>query len=40
MQRGFKITLIHYGSEFEPLQAEISDLGIFLNCAPKKERVP
>ena len=40
LQRGFKITRIRSDSEFEHLQLEIVDLGIYLNCASKKEHVP
>ena len=36
LQRGFKTTRINYDSEFEPLQSEISDIGIPLNCVSKK----
>ena len=35
-----KNTCIHADSEFEPLGSEISDLGIYINYAPKKEHVP
>ena len=38
--RGFKITRIHADRKFELLRAEMSDLGIFLNCAYKKEHFP
>ena len=31
LQRGFKITHIHADRKFEPLQVEMSDLGISLN---------
>ena len=40
LQRGLKIMPIHADSESEPLHAEISDLGIYLNCASEKEHVP
>ena len=40
LKRGFKITHIHIYCEFEPLCKEMTALGINLNCASKKERVP
>ena len=33
---GFKITRIHADSEFGPLQLEVADIGIYLNCVSKK----
>ena len=36
LQLGFNITRIHDNSEFEPLCAEMADLGISLNCVSKK----
>ena len=39
LERGSNSTHIYAGSEFEPLCAEMSDLGISLNCASKKEHV-
>ena len=36
LQCGFKITLIHSDSEFEPMWVEMDDLGISLYCASKK----
>ena len=36
LQCGSKITSIHADSEFEPLCAEMADIGMSLNCAPKK----
>ena len=40
LQRGFNITPIHADSEFEPLQAEMADIGISLNLTSKKGHVP
>ena len=40
LQRGFKITHIHAGIEFEQLRAETADIGISLNCVSNKEHVP
>ena len=40
LQRGLKTTFIHADSEFEPLCAEMSDLGISLNRAYNKEHIP
>ena len=40
LQRGFNINRIHSDNEFEPLQAEIANIFISLNCASKKEHVP
>ena len=40
LQRDFKSTHIHAGSDFEPLCTEMSDLGISLNCLSKKEIFP
>ena len=37
LQHGFKIKRIHADSEFEPLHAEMADLGIYLNSKSKKE---
>ena len=36
IQRGFKTTRIHADSKFEPLWAEMYDLGISLDWASKK----
>ena len=35
LQRGFNITHMHTGCEFEPLRKEMTALGINLNCASK-----
>ena len=39
LHRGFNITRIYAYSEFEPLWAEMADLGISLNCMSNKEHV-
>ena len=39
LQRGFKITRINDDSEFGPLYAEMSDLGIYLNLESKKKHI-
>ena len=39
LQRGFKNTSIHAASEFEPLQVDMTDIGISLNCMHNKEHV-
>ena len=36
LQRSFKNPLIHADSDFEPLHAEMADLGISLNFISKK----
>ena len=40
LQHGFNITCIYADSSFEPLQAEMDDIGISLNYVSKKEHVP
>ena len=40
LQRGFKITHMHTDCEFKPLRKEMTALGIYLNCASKKEHDP
>ena len=40
LQCGYKTTLIHADSDFEPLRPEMADLGISFNCVSKKEYVP
>ena len=40
MQRGFKTTSIHDDSKFEQICVEMTNIGISLNFASKKERVP
>ena len=40
LQRGFKVMRIHADNEFEPLQSDMADLDISLNCASKKEHAP
>ena len=36
LQIGFKITLKHADSKFEPLREEMADIGMSLHCASKK----
>ena len=40
LKHGFKITHMHTDCDFEPLKKEMTDIGINLNCASKKEHVP
>ena len=40
LQRGIKITRMHADSNFGPIFREMTDLGINLKCASKKEHVP
>ena len=40
LQRGVKTTDIHVDSNFKPVRAEMSDIGISLNCTSKKEDIP
>ena len=40
LQRGFKTTHMHNDFEFEQLRKEMTDIGINLNCASKKEHFP
>ena len=40
LQSSFNITHMHTNCEFEPLQKEMTTLGIKLNCASKEEHVP
>ena len=40
LQHGFESTCIHAYSEFESLQAEMADLGIYLNFTSNKEHAP
>ena len=40
LQLGFKTTRKHDDSEFEPIWAEMADIGIYLNCVSKMEHVP
>ena len=39
LQPGFKITNMHADSKFKSLRRQMSDLGINMNCASKKEHV-
>ena len=36
LQRGLKIMCIHADNNFEPLRAEMADIGISLHCMSKK----
>ena len=36
LQRDLKITCIHADSEFEPLHAEMANIGIYLHLSSKK----